>query len=211
MVFHLSDIERVPSDPANPRFRCRACNTQGMANYEHHLKSATHQTKVQAFLSRLAAEEQSLVGLEAQDGTDSNTPDPHLMEPSFEPNPNMDDHHFNPPSPLSALRSLEPHELLGVGTLNHPNNVDDPDGHVWFDMLRQALENLEQLDLENDEDETETEEEPQDPQSVRARAQEAIEWHPFKNKEQVAGLLIIGSPRHLLSRAQYLYIRSIGA
>lgn len=179
-----SDIESVGQDPANPRFRCTICQTRGMANYEHHVRSTTHQNKVKSHLSRLAAKQQCLVGLEAEGASETNTTDPIWMEQgNFETDPISTDPPLNPPSPLSTLRHLEPFELLGPASLKFPTDMDDPDGHVRFDILRQALENLENLDLEDEEDDLPEEEESQDPDLVRAREQEAKEWHPFKNKE----------------------------
>ncbi|EGG01316.1 uncharacterized protein MELLADRAFT_67196 [Melampsora larici-populina 98AG31] len=97
--------------------------------------------------------------------------------PSSDPDP-------NPPSPLTMLRSLHASDHHRDGLANHASDFNDAEDRVRFDMLRQALENLDNLELEDDEDKECEEEAPQDPALARARAQEAIDWHPFKNKER---------------------------
>ncbi|EGG08829.1 uncharacterized protein MELLADRAFT_61609 [Melampsora larici-populina 98AG31] len=103
--------------------------------------------------------------------------------PLFEPNPTPSDTLCDPPLPLSHLQLLDTSKSLGNGFGNHPNAKDDTDGHICFDMLSQALESLENLKLEDNKSKYCEEEETQDPNLTRARAQEAIGWHPFKNKE----------------------------
>lgn len=156
-----------------------------MANYEHHIKSTTHRDKVQRFMSRLADEEHMMLGLEAN-GPNAPTPTSSaLMEsgPFFEPDPNPAEIIPDPPSPLTILRSLDSTEPLRDGLAMNATDFNDADDRIRFDMLRQALENLENLELEDDDDDECEEEEPQDPALARARAQEAHDWHPFKNKE----------------------------
>ncbi|EGG00905.1 uncharacterized protein MELLADRAFT_111397 [Melampsora larici-populina 98AG31] len=172
--------------PANPRLMCRACNTRGMANYEHHVKSTAHQQKVARFVTRLADEEQLLVGLNEQATNAIATPVTPLMEPDLDPEPDPPDI-IRPPSPLSYLRSLDAADILGPSFGNHLNPSDDLDGQIRYERLRQALETLDRLDFDEDDnhDLTEEESDSQDPNLARARAQEAIEWHPFKNKEDL--------------------------
>ncbi|EGG01154.1 uncharacterized protein MELLADRAFT_92664 [Melampsora larici-populina 98AG31] len=173
-------IESVSKDPANPRFRCNACNTRGMANYEHHIKSAAHQLKVARFVNRLADEEQMLVGLSGQLPIETDTPVTPLMETTFEPDPQIGDN-IRPPSPLTRLLSLDASDFLG--TSFDTDNWNDTDAHIGFDRLRQALETLDNLEFDDDDNDVPEDEEPHDPNLARARAREAIEWHPFKNKE----------------------------
>ncbi|EGG07955.1 uncharacterized protein MELLADRAFT_105461 [Melampsora larici-populina 98AG31] len=132
-----TDIEAVSLDPVNPRFRCNACNTRGMANYEHHVRSSAHQNKVARYLSRIAAKEQALVGLEAQESRGIDPPEALALDAGldFEPDPNPEDAIGDPPSPLTYLRSLQSPDVLGDQLLNHPTDTDDPDARIRFNML----------------------------------------------------------------------------
>ncbi|EGG06038.1 uncharacterized protein MELLADRAFT_87566 [Melampsora larici-populina 98AG31] len=179
-------IESVSSDPANPRFRCKACLGRGMSNYEHHIKTRAHQEKVRRFEAQLAAEDQLLIGL-AANGTEPTTEANAMMAsgPLFEPDPNPLDTPCDPPSPISYARLLDATESLIDSLTKLPTDADDTNGHIRFDMLRQALETLDNLEDEENEDEEleDEEEETRDPAVARVRAQEAMDWHPFKNKE----------------------------
>ncbi|KAH9821027.1 hypothetical protein DFH28DRAFT_923470 [Melampsora americana] len=112
-----------------------------------------------------------------------------------------DDHMSSPPrrplSPLSLLRSL------GDSDQPHSAGYDsDSSDDLTIESVRRALEALHTFDS-TDESEDEASEEALEEELRSGKIQDAIDWFPFKKKEHVLALLLMGSARGLLSREQY--------
>ncbi|KAH9815232.1 hypothetical protein DFH28DRAFT_1165648 [Melampsora americana] len=197
-------IVRHSDDPADPQFRCSACNSRTLMDFRGHIRTAAHHTAVQRLLDRQLADERMLIAIQSStndsvagsppnhfDGVDEEhreIPDPETPDP--------------PLTPLTFLRQI-------AEEMADQSPAFDVDNHqLDFEGLRQALEALEGLndDASNDlfQDAGEANDELED-----LAEDESNGWYPFTRKEQLVALLIIGSTRSLLSRLQYQRIRSI--
>ncbi|EGG10727.1 uncharacterized protein MELLADRAFT_93538 [Melampsora larici-populina 98AG31] len=170
-----STIEDITTEPSNPRYRCIPCGSRAMSGYEFHIKTPAHRRNVAAFIARQQEEEEFLAGYEAQAPTEPNT----LLEAPMdeghvdaEPSDTRD----SPPSPLSYLRTLE-----AFGMSDETVNSDDSD--IDFNRLGEAIDALAQDPEDVDDENSERDDDAPQADRTGARAQDAISWHPFKNKE----------------------------
>ncbi|KAH9810625.1 hypothetical protein DFH28DRAFT_1132026 [Melampsora americana] len=206
MVFHpdlethpllFSDFEPLSTDPSDPSWKCLVCD-RVMKNYVRHSQTAKHHERVAHFEAHVAAQSAVLPGLDA---ANSPVPDPPPMDPQIDL---IDEVEAEPPerqpSPFSYLRAVEVADLL--------QTKDAEDSELEDDMhkMAEAIWALEQDGGSDKEDDR------QDDIALENHSQTcpaSAEWYPFKRKEHVVALLIIGSTRSILSRLQYHRIRSI--
>ncbi|KAH9820476.1 hypothetical protein DFH28DRAFT_1217996 [Melampsora americana] len=206
----------VSSDSDGLHYQCTACGGRSMKDYRRHRKSQTHKDKVEhleqikaddeAARSSLVDVQNQLMGNEDQEIVEtrelhgSDTSDNTTRTEGSSENP--------PPDPWTneyrdyfASRKFEwvdsggqrpdIEDLLAAG-IRQFDEADEND--------REMIEGLEQKD---EEELTMIEE-----GKFLAVAMNE-EWYPFKKKEHLVALLLLGSTRNLLSRLQYDILRGI--
>lgn len=205
--FHTNEafILREDGDPSDPHFRCTACGSRTMSDYRGHIKTPAHHRAVQRLVDQTHADEAMLQAVRENNQQMPDIPPPlgndfDLHDAIF-PLPDSPDRPF---TPLSYLRDLQ---FSGASDVSSESNHSD---HVLdLQSLRAALEamaNPAGHAHDDDDFSTDLDEELviEDLGTPRENG-----WYPFKKKEHIAALLIIGSTRSLLSRLQYQRIRSI--
>ncbi|KAH9808962.1 hypothetical protein DFH28DRAFT_1192064 [Melampsora americana] len=229
---HITDpyIENRSNDPADPEYRCTACVSRSMRDYRAHICTAAHHRSVQKLLDRQAQDEAMLQAIRStRKQSSQGTPPENLETNPFDqpelPVPNSPERPF---TPLSFL-----HDLHGTGIADDSSGSDDSDHILDFQLLRQGLEALANLNLEHLPNEIDDEDGMDiDIELDNVAGLETNGWYPFRKKEvptvlwlhfhvyqiialiiflskHLVALLIIGSTRSLLSRLQYQRIRSI--
>ncbi|KAH9810453.1 hypothetical protein DFH28DRAFT_1132268 [Melampsora americana] len=172
-------FESLSTDPSNPSWRCLLCGRKPMANYSRHAASVKHLEEVARFEAHAAAAEQLLPGLEEPSQSTSVEP------PEVDFNIPAEEHPESarcetPPRPLSPFTSLQAMELPFK---------------PWSMRAKRKMTVADEAALEAD---------------LRSSVPlDCTEWYPFKKKEHVVALLIIGSTRSILSQSQYHRIRAI--
>ncbi|KAH9807661.1 hypothetical protein DFH28DRAFT_1138529 [Melampsora americana] len=186
--------------PHDSKFRCEVCRGRPMKDYSDHISGDSHQQSIARLIDHQQAQQAMLPGLHSTMISPLSpclhpvTPPEDQWSPSPPPSPMM------PLSPLGLLRSF-----LKDDDAASSSDSDASDYPMNFRSLKQALEALAAFE-EGDDGDNEVEEEPEEEDST---ADDLIGWYPFKRKEQVVALLIIGNNRSIISRSQYDRIRLI--
>ncbi|KAH9807092.1 hypothetical protein DFH28DRAFT_1153434 [Melampsora americana] len=194
-------IKSLPQRDGPPRYQCTVCGGHTMKDFHSHVKSVAHHTAAEAFV----AQQQADLALRQRFHTRPRSPTPSV-EPQHQHNyfdleSDLSDPPSPPPSPFTILCNLENPDPFGVGY-----DSDFSNDAMNFDSLRQAFE---VLGNEHEEGEARLDEELLEEDIKGVQPQDSDGWYPFKRKEHVVALLMIGSNRNLLSRMQYQRIRSI--
>ncbi|KAH9811554.1 hypothetical protein DFH28DRAFT_1178981 [Melampsora americana] len=201
----MSDLPRfiVEISKTPLRYQCDVCTqSRTMKSYHSHVASAAHLHAAESFLISQAENRALRQGFEtAIEIEGSPTPPDINLNNYFEDNRDHSNQPDRPPSPLTLLRSFISQ------TDQNGYDSDDSDMRLDFDKLREAFHAL-----DSGEDDIEDEavyEEALEQELAAIKVEEAANWYPFKKKEHVVALLMIGSNRNLLLRTQYQRIRSL--
>ncbi|KAH9810567.1 hypothetical protein DFH28DRAFT_1131965 [Melampsora americana] len=204
MVDHLlsffgEDLALISTDPVNPQYECRVCKRQMGGVSVKHLASQKHLEAVARYEAQQAAATQMLPGLNAL-----NSPEPiaNPQDDLFQEEGPRSESPERPPTPLSSMYALS------LAQMAQEDNSDDSDLEIDVQKLTEAIKAMDHEMWGEEEDETANdaalEEDLRSSQLLDNAA-----WYPFKKKEHIVALLIIGSTRSILSRSQYHHIRSI--
>ncbi|KAH9824720.1 hypothetical protein DFH28DRAFT_877861 [Melampsora americana] len=169
-----------------------------MLDFDRHSKSAAHKASVDRFLRETQAEDAFRRQFTNPDHEPRTPPIEDRMQWEDVQMYEGDEQLPHPLSPLRLLRMLK-------DTPEEPKDMEAIDFH----RLRQAFEALEHEKADDGWEDQALDEAALDAELASVQAQDSIAWFPFKKKEHLVALLIIGSTRGLLSRSQYQRIRSI--
>ncbi|EGG09380.1 uncharacterized protein MELLADRAFT_104041 [Melampsora larici-populina 98AG31] len=188
------DIYASSEDPADPQIRCSACNSRTLADYRGHIKTAAHRAAVQRRIERDAADKVMLRSIQANhddrmEDQDHDTPEQQYIDQEDPPAPDSPKH---PLTPLSYLRDLH-----GTGISEGSSDSDHSDNILDFQLLRQALEAMNNLGDHPVEDHPvedhpaeDADENPEemalDDDILDVDPADLNGWYPFANKEVVS-------------------------
>ncbi|KAH9810013.1 hypothetical protein DFH28DRAFT_1132572 [Melampsora americana] len=193
--FSLSSTEQN-----NPRWRCLVCGRKDMVSYEKHRSSQSHQKAVARYEAQEAVLNTPLPALEPQRPPSPIPSAPHdgLFDDSSSQSPTPEP----PPSPLSARRAME------VAHMVLSEESDNSDLDIDIHKIAEAINAMDHGMWEEEADEA-LDEAALEADLCHLQVPDLTSWYPFKKKEHIVALLIIGSTRSILSRSQYHRIRSI--
>ncbi|EGG11535.1 uncharacterized protein MELLADRAFT_91108 [Melampsora larici-populina 98AG31] len=194
-------FESLSADPSDPRWKCQLCGRRTMTSYGNHMLSKKHLEAAARFEARQAAAHQPLPGLDPNPPPECPIPATQ-QEAIFEDAPPMECLEADaerPPSPLTFLQALE----IAAAEDDNPAS-EDSDLEVDMSKLAGAI-----MAMANDKEDDPIDEAGLEAELRTVTVEESHGWYPFKKKEHLVALLIIGSTRSLLSRSQYHQIRSI--
>ncbi|KAH9815113.1 hypothetical protein DFH28DRAFT_1221255 [Melampsora americana] len=192
-----ADISCVTTPPAAPKYLCSVCpGRHTMLDFDRHSKSEAHKASVDRFLRKTQAEDAFRRQFTNPDHEPRTPPIEDRMQWEDVQMYEGDEQLPHPLSPLRLLRMLK-------DTPEEPEDMEAIDFH----RLRQAFEALEHEKADDGWEDQALDEAALDAELASVQAQDSIAWFPFKKKEHLVALLIIGSTRGLLSRSQYQRIR----
>ncbi|KAH9814463.1 hypothetical protein DFH28DRAFT_1168556 [Melampsora americana] len=189
---HITDpyIENRSNDPADPEYRCTACVSRSMRDYRAHICLPAHHRSVQKLLDRQAADEAMLHAIRSTRTESLQGTPPEIFAANYFDQPDL-------PVPNSPERPLTPlsylHKFHGTGIADDSSDSDDSDHILDFKLLRQGLEalaNFNQEELPNEMDSEDGMDIDIDLDDVAGL--ETNGWYPFRKKEHLVALLIIG-------------------
>jgi hypothetical protein len=180
---HSPDIVLITRPPARAKFQCDVCSGRAMRKYEEHVASTAHCLSVNRFIEQAKADA-AYIQQFAPDRGQSQTPslDDAGFENEIEPPP-------TPPSPLTYLRLLDGDDPLGLRNPNKGLSSDDSDEDTQINRLKQAFEALGEA-FEDDLGDEEIDEAALAADLAGIKAQDSIDWYPFKKKEVISLILL---------------------
>ncbi|KAH9812511.1 hypothetical protein DFH28DRAFT_1129815 [Melampsora americana] len=199
-------ITKLNRPSARIKYQCSVCpHGRTMRTFEKHVESRAHVQAVRHFIDEAQANE-AYIQQHAAPTIDLQTPTFEVWNPSEEPQETTE-RPLTPTSPLSLLCLLDSNDPLALDD-NHSFSSDDSDDDARFIRFQKAFEALGE-GFEDDWGDEDIDEDAIAADLAGAKAQDSLDWYPFKKKEHVLALLMIGNTRSILSRAQYQRIRAI--
>ncbi|EGG08730.1 uncharacterized protein MELLADRAFT_84572 [Melampsora larici-populina 98AG31] len=173
----FTDVMLFPNHRGGPpRYQCSVCQTRSMKNYEGHINSPAHMLAVIDFMEQEEADERVQTATNLSANRDQT---PSMEEVQGE---TYDGHFSSPPmqplSPLTLLRNLEDDPLHLLQSLS-----DDSEDSMTFDTLRQALDEVENIQETEEGDDDKEIQQALEEELRSGKIQDAIDWFPFKKLE----------------------------